>query len=159
MKPVESWKSETGFKNIPKFDGNQARLGDFIDALVAGYEAYAEFMSRYRATVAGSVIFDGFAGLPARRLLRPTRFYALLLERLKDHRNMANGAEWSAHLDFTARLMDWDKPADPWWPLLRAERAALAELNVPLFVSPTEERAALAELNVPLFVSPTDTDE
>jgi type 2 lantibiotic biosynthesis protein LanM len=138
MKPVESWKSETGFKNIPKFDGNQARLGDFIDALVAGYEAYAEFMSRYRATAAGGVIFDGFAGLPARRLLRPTRFYALLLERLKDHRNMTDGAEWSAHLDFTTRLMDWDKPADPWWPLLRAERVALAELNVPLFVSPTD---------------------
>lgn len=138
MKPVESWKRETGFKNIPSFDGKQARLGDFIDALVAGYEAYADFMSRYRSTTASRVLFDGFAGMPARRLLRPTRFYALLLERLRDHRNMADGAEWSAHLDFTTRLMDWDKPADPWWPLLRAERVALAELNVPLFVSPTD---------------------
>jgi type 2 lantibiotic biosynthesis protein LanM len=138
MKPVESWKNETGFKNIPLFDGQQARLGDFIDVLVAGYEAYADFISGYRETTAGAALFDGFSGLPARRLLRPTRFYALLLERLKDHRNMADGAEWSTHLDFITRLMDWDKPVDPWWPLLKAERVALAELNVPLFVSPTD---------------------
>ena len=51
---------------------------------------------------------------------------------------MADGAEWSAHLDFVARLMDCDKSADPLWPLLKAERDALAELNVPHFVSPTD---------------------
>ena len=138
MNPVQNWKSETGFKNIPSFDGEQARLGDFIGALVAGYQAYADFVSRYRTTITAKLLFEAFAGIPARRLLRPTRFYALLLERLKDHRNMSDGAEWSTHLDFITRLMDWDKPADPWWPLLKAERIALAELNVPLFVSPTD---------------------
>ena len=129
---------EFGFKNIPGFDGEQARLGDFIDSLVAGYEAYAVFLSRYKATTGGRMLFDAFAGLPTRTILRPTRFYFLLLERLKDHRNMADGAEWSAHLDFVARLMDWDKPADPLWPLLKAERAALADLNVPHFISTTD---------------------
>jgi type 2 lantibiotic biosynthesis protein LanM len=113
MKRVQNHRIEIGFKNISGFDGEQARLGDFIDALVAGYEAYAVFLSRYKATTGGRALFDAFAGLPTRTVLRPTRFYFLLLERLKDHRNMADGAEWSAHLDFIARLMDWDKPAIP----------------------------------------------
>jgi type 2 lantibiotic biosynthesis protein LanM len=138
MKPVQKWKSETGFKNIPSLDGEQARLGDFVGVLGDGYQMYADFVSRCRTTIRGELLFEIFAGLPARRLLRPTRFYALLLERLKDHRNMFDGAEWSAHLDFITRLMDWDKPTDRWWPLLKAERRALAELNVPLFVSPTD---------------------
>jgi type 2 lantibiotic biosynthesis protein LanM len=138
MKRVQNREMEIGLKNLPCFDGEQARLGEFIDALVAGYGAYAVFLSRYRTSTGGCELFDAFAGLPTRKVLRQTRFYFLLLERLKDHRNMTDGAEWSAHLDFVARLMDWNTTVDPLWPLLKAERAALAELNVPHFVSRTD---------------------
>ena len=83
-------------------------------------------------------LFDGFAGVPVRKVIRPTRFYYMLLQRLKDHRTMDDGAIWSAQADFIARLAEWDKDADPLWPLQRAERSALLALNVPHFVSPSD---------------------
>ncbi len=62
----------------------------------------------------------------------------MLLQRLKDHRTMADGIVWSAQADFQARLADWETESDPLWPLQRAERAALLALNVPHFVMPTD---------------------
>jgi type 2 lantibiotic biosynthesis protein LanM len=137
MRPIRRKKASSGPKNIPEFEGEQARLGDHIDALIAGFEAYANFIYEFKQTADGGRLFDPFAGLTTRIIQRPTRFYSLLLERLKDHRNMKDGAEWSAHLDFIARLAEWDEPEDSAWPLLKSERAALAELNVPYFMSPT----------------------
>jgi type 2 lantibiotic biosynthesis protein LanM len=146
MEPVQKWQRRGDFRNIPGCNGEKAKLGDFIEPLVAGYTAYAAFMAQYRQTPEGQSLFDSFAGVRIRRLLRPTRFYSLLLERLKDHRNMNDGVEWSAHLDFMTRLMDWDKPRDPWWPLLKAERASLAELNIPYFTSPSDGNE-IADMN------------
>ncbi len=73
-----------------------------------------------------------------RKVIRPTRFYDLLLRRLKDHRTMDDGIVWSAQADFLARLADWEIDTDPIWPLQRAERAALLALNVPYFVSASD---------------------
>jgi type 2 lantibiotic biosynthesis protein LanM len=70
--------------------------------------------------------------------MRSTRFYYMLLQRLRDHRGMDDGVSWSAQADFMARLADWESAADPLWPLQRAERAALLALDVPHFVSPSD---------------------
>ena len=83
-------------------------------------------------------LLDGFAGLPVRKVIRPTRFYYMLLQRLKNHRHMDDGITWSAQADFVARLADWEKESDFLWPLKRAERSALLALNVPHFVSPSD---------------------
>ncbi len=83
-------------------------------------------------------LLGGFAGLAVRKVIRPTRFYYMLLQRLKNHRSMDDGAIWSAQADFVARLSQWDKDFDPLWPLHRAERDALLALNVPHFVSPSD---------------------
>ncbi len=50
---------------------------------------------------------------------------------------MDDGAVWSAQADFVARLADWEVDSDPMWPLLREERRALVDLNVPHFTTDT----------------------
>jgi type 2 lantibiotic biosynthesis protein LanM len=137
MWPVLKEKKDDTPKNLPTIKGEEARLADHVDALVAGFEEYAAFLCQNKHTALGAGLFDGFDALRTRRLLKNTRFYYLLLERLKDHRTMGDGAEWSAQLDFVARLCDWDREEDPLWPTVRSERIALAELCVPHFVSPT----------------------
>ena len=138
MRPAKTNKAAEAMPNLPHVGGRYAKFGDHIDDFVAGFEDYARFLlSRSRDANQGG-LFDGFAGLAVRKVVRPTRFYYMLMQRLRDHRSMDDGVTWSAQADFLARLADWERPSDPLWPLQRAERAALLALNVPHFVSASD---------------------
>src|SRR5262249_23774315 len=127
----------TNKPNLPHVNGLYAKFSDHIEQLIAGFDAYARFLLE-RGT--GAVLFDGFSGLTVRKVVRATRFYAMLLQRLKNHKTMDDGAVWSAQADFVARLADWDAANDPLWPVQRAERSALLTLNVPHFVTATDDQ-------------------
>lgn len=137
MRPSKATEIGKAISNLPHIDGRYAKFGDHIDDFVSGFEDYARFLLlRSRCTEQGD-LFDGFPGCRVRKIIRPTRFYAMLLQRLKDHRNMDDGIVWSAQADFAARLTDGEK-TDPVWPLQLAERAALVAVNVPHFVMPSD---------------------
>jgi type 2 lantibiotic biosynthesis protein LanM len=133
MRPEKAQEPGDSNTNLPHVDGRYTRFTDHIDSFVAGFADYAKFLSRWSKSP--DALLGGFAGVPVRKVIRPTRFYYMLLQRLKNHRSMDDGAIWSAQADFVARLSEWDKEADPLWPLHRAERSALLALNVPHFVS------------------------
>jgi len=141
MRPVKAEEAGPGTPNLPHVNGRYAKLGDHVDSFVAGFADYAGFLTRQVRAASAKTLLQGFAGLTVRKVVRPTRFYYMLLRRLKDHRTMTDGAVWSAQADFVARLADWDKATDPLWPLLRAERAALVALNVPYFVTASDGTA------------------
>jgi type 2 lantibiotic biosynthesis protein LanM len=137
MRPAKSKEAGSTTPNLPHVEGRHAKFDDHIGDFIAGFETYAKFLLHQKnAKQAG--LFDGFTGVPVRTVIRPTRFYYMLLQRLKNHHTMDDGAAWSAQIDFIARLADWDKDSDPAWLLQRAERAALAILNVPHFMSPSD---------------------
>jgi type 2 lantibiotic biosynthesis protein LanM len=138
MRPTRTKVVDTANPNLPHVEGRYARLGDYVDAFVAGFEDYARFLSRHTRGPDQGQVFDGFAGAPVRKVVRPTRFYSMLLQRLKTPRSMDDGTNWSAHADFIARLSDWDGDSDSNWPFHRAERSALLALNVPHFVLPSD---------------------
>jgi type 2 lantibiotic biosynthesis protein LanM len=138
MRPWRSTEADPTVPNLPHVDDHYAKFGDHIDDFVSGFESYAKFLLRRSRDAGQGGLFDDFAGLPVRKVIRATQFYYMLLQRLKDHRTMDDGAAWSAQMDFIARLADWDKDSDLIWPLHRAERSALLGLNVPHFVSPSD---------------------
>jgi type 2 lantibiotic biosynthesis protein LanM len=138
MRPAKVEEAGAGTPNLPHVNGRYAKLGDHVESFIAGFADYADFLRRQVQDVKAAALLKDFAGLTVRKVVRPTRFYYMLLRRLKDHRNMADGAIWSAQADFMARLADWDKTTDPLWPLQRAERAALLALNVPYFVTASD---------------------
>jgi type 2 lantibiotic biosynthesis protein LanM len=138
MRPVKSKETGATNPNLPHVDSRYARFGDHIDGFIAGFEGYARFLLHFSRDANHGGLFDGFAGVPVRKVIRPTRFYAMLLQRLKDHRTMADGVIWSAQADFIARLAEWEHDSDPDWRLQQAERSALIALNVPHFVSPSD---------------------
>lgn len=123
--------------NLPRVADGYARLGDHLPEFVAGFTRYAAYLNG----VPTAELLEGFAGLPIRTVLRPTRFYYLLLNRLRNRHAMSDGITWSAQADFVARLAD-----DATWPQLRTERAALVDLNVPHFVAAADTRRAAARL-------------
>jgi type 2 lantibiotic biosynthesis protein LanM len=137
MRPTKSKVGSSNSPNLPHIAGKYCKFGDYVDDFVSGFEQYGKFLLRHKS--ANSLApFDDFAGIPVRKVVRATRFYAMLLQRLKDHRTMDDGVIWSAQADFTSRLADWDKETDSRWPIQRAERSALLSLNVPHFISPSD---------------------
>jgi type 2 lantibiotic biosynthesis protein LanM len=137
MRPVKSKKGAEPMPNLPHVDGRYAKFGDHIDDFVAGFEAFAKFLLRLGDAAHGG-LFDNFAGLTVRKIIRPTRFYYMLLQRLRNCRIMEDGVVWSGQADFMARLADWERGSDLLWPLQRSEREALLQLNVPYFASLTD---------------------
>ncbi len=135
MRPARLEEESNTIPNLPHTDGRYAKFGDHIADFVGGFADYAKFLLQWTKEAKQGVLFEGFASVPVRTVIRPTRFYFMLLQRLKNHRNMDDGVIWSAQADFLARLADWEKDSDSFWPLQRAERSALVSLNVPHFVS------------------------
>lgn len=137
MRPARAKETKNANPNLPHVDGRYAKFADHIDDFVSGFEDYANFLLRQRREGKLQDIYEAFAGLPVRKVVRATRFYSMLLQRLKNPRTMDDGIAWSAQADFVARLAEWDKD-DVFWPLHRAERSALIALNIPHFVSRTD---------------------
>jgi type 2 lantibiotic biosynthesis protein LanM len=140
MRPVRVTEQDPTTPNLPHVGGRYAKFADHVESFVSGFADYAAFLMRRCRAAGPSFLFEGFAGLPVRKVVRPTRFYYMLLQRLKDHRSMDDGLVWSAQADFVARLSEWDDD-DPLWPLHRAERSALVTLNVPHFTTPNDGTA------------------
>lgn len=131
-------------QNIAHINGKYSQLGDYLTAFIQGFEQYSHFLLRQRDASGASNLLDPFKQLPVRKVIRNTRFYDMLVQRLKDHRNMSDGVTWSAQAEFASRLADWDVEDDLLWPLQEAERLALINLNVPYFISPSDEDAVSA---------------
>lgn len=125
--------------NIPHIDGQYAQLGDYLPAFIEGFEQYSHFLLKQREAIGVTTLLNPFKNLPVRKVIRNTRFYYMLIQRLKDYRNMGDGVTWSAQAEFLSRLADWDAEDDLLWPLQEAERIALVNLNVPHFVSPSDQ--------------------
>ena len=123
--------------NVPHIDSNYAKFGDFKSEFIKGFEEYAHFLLGQKDSDYLQRLWKAFSDLPVRKVLRPTRFYYALLQRLKDHRSMDDGIKWSVQADFLARLGDWDEQTDLLWPLHKSERDALLNLNIPFYLSPS----------------------
>ncbi len=138
MRPAKA--KEAGYRNtnLPHVGGRYAKFADHIDDFVAGFAEFAHFLRRRISEATPTALLAGFAGLLVRKVVRPTRFYSMLLQRLRNHQAMDDGVLWSAQADFVARLAEWDRENEPLWPLLRAERSALVALNVPHFMTPSD---------------------
>jgi type 2 lantibiotic biosynthesis protein LanM len=134
MRPVILKQASNANPNLPHLDGRYAKFPDYVEDFILGFSDYAKFLFHLSRSTDHGKLFDGFVGLQVRKVIRPTRFYHMLLQRLKNHRTMGDGIAWSAQADFLARLANWEIDDDPLWPFQRFERDALLTLDVPHFV-------------------------
>jgi len=137
MRPMAGWSAARQNQNRPHICGAYAEITNHTEAVTTGYAEYAAFLLS-EIKMRGAAAFTApFVRTRVRKLIKNTRFYALLLDRLQDPKRLTDGALWSAQLDFVSRFADWEAPDDEWWPLVAAERNALAELNIPYFTTET----------------------
>ena len=83
MRPARSNEPGGAIANLPHVDNRYAKFGDYIDDFVSGFEDYARFLLRHIKDGGPGSLIDGFAGFPVRKVIRPTRFYAMVAQRLK----------------------------------------------------------------------------
>jgi len=138
MRWVQFQKSIDVHANVPHIDSEYAKFGDYKAEFIGGFEKYAHFLLKQKDSVYIKDLWHSFSALPVRKVVRATRFYYALLQRLKDHRSMDDGIKWSVQADFLARLGDWDTQSDLLWPLQKYEREALFNLNIPFFISQSD---------------------
>lgn len=139
MRWVQFQKTADVFSNIPHINSNYVKFGDYLADFIRGFEKYAAFLLGHQDSAHIKALWKSFRNLPVRKVVRPTRFYYALLQRLKDYRSMDDGITWSVQADFLARLGDWDAKSDLLWPIHKAEREALINLNIPFFVLSSDD--------------------
>ena len=126
----------SGHTNMPMLNGEYPSLGKYLEFLIKGFKTYSRFLISQKDSID---IFSGFDGLSVRKVIKPTRFYYLLVQRLCDYRAMKDSISWSAQADFISRLADWSQENDKLWGLQKSERKSLLNLDIPYFLSSTEE--------------------
>ena len=126
-------QSITVESNLPRIGHTRVALDGYQQEILDGLRRTLELATQHkRALLSWLRALNGHA-LPVRRVVRPTRFYYLLLRRLADHRSMTDGVSWSLQTELIARLYDWDDMDTQPWKLFRQERADLCGLSVPAF--------------------------
>lgn len=135
MRWMQTITESKDFPNIAHISGQYAQLGDYLPAFIEGFVQYSHFLLQQHEAKGANRLLENFKDMPVRKVIRNTRFYYMLLQRLRDHRTMTDGVIWSAQAEFLSRLADWDVEQDILWPLQSAERLALVSLNIPHFVS------------------------
>ncbi len=105
-------------------------------ALLSGFTEYYRFLLRHHAAIAAP---DGplapFRGVCLRVVRTATITYVLLLRRARAYRNLDDGAAWSLHFDFLLRTRLAGAMAPQRWAIHQAERAALANGDIPMFTA------------------------
>ena len=119
--------------NLPSLGVEKIPIDAFREDIVKGMRQALQTASQRSSEV--RAFFESLRGrgLKVRRVIRPTRFYYLLLRRLCDHRAMTDGVTWSMQSELIARLYNWDDMSMQPWKLFRQERADLCRMTIPAF--------------------------
>jgi type 2 lantibiotic biosynthesis protein LanM len=81
MRPAIVKEASKANPNLPHVAGHYARFADHVEDFISGFADYARFLHRLARAQNHGELFDGFVGLPVRKVIRPTRFYHMLSQR------------------------------------------------------------------------------
>ncbi len=122
--------------NAAVLDGHAVPAATYVDEIVSGFDAmYAVLRAGAAELLTSGGILDRLRGETVRLVVRNTSLYYTLIERALRPEPLRSGVEFGMQLDVLSRTFLSMKERPPIWPLVRAERAALARLDVPLFAA------------------------
>ena len=121
-------------QNLPLLNGVPQPPEPYGDALCSGFADAHACMARHRRRLLSS---DGplsdLAAAVTRIVLRPSNRYAVLLDHLTAPTAQSLGVRHSILIDSLNRVFVGASQRPVLWPLVRDERAALENLDVPVF--------------------------
>lgn len=124
--------------HLPSLNGEQLSSAVHCDEIVAGFEIMYKFLLKHRSELTDQAgPLEKFKEKIVRVVLRPTQLYSLLLRRSLENQNLSDGADWSLHFDFLSRFSNWGDDEGRYQLIQKAEREALANLDIPFFTTYT----------------------
>ena len=127
--------------NAAVLDGRAVPAADHVEDIVRGFEAMYEVLRSGADELLGDGgILDALRSETVRLVVRNTSLYYSVLERAQRADHLASGVEFGLQLDVLSRTFLSMPARPPIWPLVAAERAALARLDVPLFAARVDSR-------------------
>jgi len=128
--------------NLPELNGKVAELNDYARFLLAGFEeAYWFVQERAEALLDANGPLRAMFAHDARFIHRSTALYALVLRRALHPAYLSDGADFNAQLEILESDLRKAGHKPTTGPLLRAEIAALWNLDIPKFTARGDENA------------------
>ena len=128
--------------NLPELGGARIAVDRFRRDIVDGLRRTLRLVAENKPTVRPILEALRGANVLVRRVVRPTRFYYLLLRRMSDHRTMTDGVTWSLQSELITRLYDLQETTTQPWKLFRQERSDLCRMTVPAFYLASDRTVA-----------------
>jgi len=120
--------------NVPSLDGINLSLNDYHEEIVAGFRQMYRFLVAHRkALLAPDGPLTNLADQQVRFVFRPTKTYISVLQRALNPKFLRDSADWCIQLDLLSRVVFLSDSKPLFWSLLKLERQALEQLDVPLF--------------------------
>lgn len=125
--------------NVPVLAGEPLEPSAFLPEVEAGFTEVYELLLRHRGELLGPQgPLGGLAGRRTRLILRSTPVYRRLLARSLSADCCRDGAARGIELELLARVYLEAGTRPEVWPLFAAERQALAQADIPLFLVPAD---------------------
>jgi type 2 lantibiotic biosynthesis protein LanM len=146
-------------QNVPMLNGVPLSPNDYLEDLVAGFEQMYQFLIEQRQFLLGqSSPLVALQAQQVRFICRPTKVYAILLQKTLTPELLQNGIDRSIELDILARafLATENKPKA--WPILVSELRAMEQLDIPYFEANSNSDRLTFGLEQPIeefFVAPS----
>jgi len=148
---MTEFESSSIRRGLPTFDGETIAAQDHAERIVHGYQRMYRFWLRRRNDLlAPGGPLEAFASIQGRCVLRGTRIYAGLLRRSLHPSHLSDGVSWSANFHLLTRLSTLRTDSNLSSRLQRAERRALARLDIPLFRQQADGTAVQAPGGEPI---------
>lgn len=122
-------------KNVPTFNAVKQGIAKYRDNFIEGFTECITTISNISDSKEFKGLILKFSSLEFRKVYRPTFFYSLVINRLKDFKTLGNGLEWSLHAEFFYRLIDdWDMTGSRnQIAIAKYENQDSLNLNIPYF--------------------------
>ncbi|MBD2526764.1 type 2 lanthipeptide synthetase LanM family protein [Nostoc sp. FACHB-133] len=128
--------------NVPSLNGVKLLPEDYVEDILTGFRQMYQFLMDYRDAILAT---DGplapLAQQKVRFIFRNTSVYDALLQKIRHPKFLRDGADFSIEFEILSRplLISDSKPF--FWDLLRVEKQALSQLDVPYFSAYTDSNS------------------
>jgi type 2 lantibiotic biosynthesis protein LanM len=137
--------------NGPVLDGRPLSPAAHAEELLGGFSAmYRMLLARREELVVPGGVLDGFGGVRVRYVFRHTQQYGQILRHSLIPAYLTDGRRRSIELDALSRGFVDEPRARTAWPIARAERQALEQLDIPRFETLADDTSLLLDDQVVL---------